>query len=216
RRAAWYDSCDTDKGWQTGVAGDNATSGLWERADPVGTAEASAQAAGRLGPPRLAPQHEDPAEGLLAEGPVQPEDDHTPGAGGFCFVTGNGVPGQAPGNSDIDFGRTTLVSPVLNMNGMADPYVHFACWYYMNQPGEPDSFQVDISSNNGASWVRMFSTLTSAPFWRHYSFRVRDFITPGLNVRVRFIAQDQPPEGVVEAAVDDFELYDAAVVVTGV
>ncbi|HMI31433.1 MAG TPA: choice-of-anchor B family protein [Candidatus Limnocylindrales bacterium] len=222
QKAAWYDSCDADRGWSLSAAGDGATSGMWERADPVGTSQGTASPAPRPAPawngsgsPRLAPQHEEPAEGTLAPGPVQPEDDHSPGADGFCFVTGNGTPGRPPGDSDIDFGNTTLTSPALNMTGMADPYIHFARWYFMNSPGEPDSFVVDISGN-GVSWVTIRSTLTSEPFWRHETFRVRDYITPTSAVRVRFVAQDQPPEGVVEAAVDDFEFYDAALTPTGV
>jgi choice-of-anchor B domain-containing protein len=217
QKAAWYDSCDTDRGWSLSAAGDGATSGMWERADPVGTSQGTASPAPRpaRGFPHLAPQHEEPAEGTLAPGPVQPEDDHSPGAGGFCFVTGNGIPGRPPGDSDIDFGKTTLTSPALNMTGMADPCLHFARWYFMNSPGEPDSFVVDISGD-GVSWVTIQSTLTSEPFWRHETFRVRDYITPTSAVRVRFVAQDQPPEGIVEAAVDDFELYDAALTPTGV
>jgi choice-of-anchor B domain-containing protein len=220
-RAAWYDSCDTDKGWSLSAAGDGATSGLWERADPVGTSQGSPSPVARLaaslyesGSPHRAPQHEEPPEGSLASGPVQPEDDHTPGSGGFCFVTANGIPGQAPGNSDIDFGRTTLTTPALNMAAMADPHVHFARWFFMNSPGEPDSFLIDVSAD-GVNWVKVRTIRTSQPAWRHDTFRVRDYITPSSTVRVRFIAQDQPPEGIVEAAIDDFEFYDAALTPAG-
>jgi choice-of-anchor B domain-containing protein len=212
-KAAWYDSCDTDKGWSLSTAGDGAIVGNWERADPVGTSQGSPAPAPR-GLPHRAGQHEEPAEGLMSSGPVQPEDDHSPGAGGFCFVTGNGIPGKPPGDNDVDGGKTTLTTPALNMATMTDPYVHFARWYFMNSPGEPDSFLIEISAN-GSTWVRMSSSLTSQPFWRHDSFRVRDFITPSSTVRVRFIAQDQPPEGIVEAAVDDFEFYDGGVTPTG-
>lgn len=205
QKAAWYDSCDTDKGWSLFTAGDDAFSGSWERADPVGTS-GSAAPAGRPGA-HLAVQHDEPAEGLTASGPVQPEDDHTPGGGGFCFVTGNGIAGRPPADSDVDGGRTTLTTPALDMSGMTDPHVHFARWYYMNSPGEPDSMLFEISPD-GASWVRVETTRTSEPFWKHEAFRVRDFITPGPSVRFRFIAQDQAPEGIVEAAVDDFEFYD--------
>jgi len=124
-------------------------------------------------------------------------------------VTANGIPGKPPGDSDVDGGRTTLTTPALDMSGMTDPYVHFARWYFMNSPGEPDSFVIDISPD-GLSWVNVRSILASAPAWRHETFRVRDYITPGDRVRIRFTAQDQGPEGIVEAAVDDFELYEGA------
>lgn len=215
-KAAWYDSCDADRGWSLSATGDNAVTGLWERADPVGTSQATAAAARHLGPSAYeagslhpAAQHEEPPEGTLGQGPVQPEDDHTPGPGGFCFVTGNSTPGNPPGTNDVDGGKTTLTTPLLDMAGMTDPHVHFARWFFMNSPGEPDSFLIDVSAD-GVSWVKVRSILTSEPAWRHEAFRVRDYITPTSTVRVRFTAQDQPPEGVVEAAVDDFEFYDAA------
>ena len=220
-RAAWYDSCDTDKGWSLGAAGDNAVTGLWERADPVGTSQPTAAPAGRLaaslyeaGPLHPAPQHEEPPEGTLGAGPVQPEDDHTPGSGGFCFVTGNSAPGNPPATNDVDGGKTTLTTPPLDMTGMTDARVHFARWFFMNSPGEPDSFLIDISAD-GVTWVKVRSILTSEPAWRHDTFRVGDYITPTSTVRVRFTAQDEAPEGIVEAAVDDFEFYDAALAPSG-
>jgi hypothetical protein len=123
-------------------------------------------------------------------------------------VTANGIPGKDPSESDVDGGRTTLTTPPLDMTGLADPYVHFARWYCMNSPGDPDSFLIDISAD-GAAWVNVRRIKTSDPAWRHETFRVRDYVTPGPTVRVRFVAQDQGPEGIVEAAVDDFEFYDA-------
>jgi len=59
------------------------------------------------------------------------------------------------------------------------------------------------------TWVKVRSLLRSEPAWVHDTFRVRDYIVPSAGVRVRFIAQDLAPEGVVEAAIDDFEFYEA-------
>ena len=228
-RAAWYDSCDTDRGWSTSTLGDNATDGLWVRAIPVGSSVPGNGAAPR---PRLAspsfanaslvslaplsPQHDEPAEGgYNAEGPVQPGEDYTPGSGGYCFVTGNGLAGGDPSMGDVDGGKTTLTTPPLDMSGMTEPTIAFRRWYYMNTPGEPDSFQVDIS-RDGVTWVRLLNTRESHPEWHLERFRVRDYISPGSAVRVRFVAQDLGVGTIVEAAVDDFELYDASLRPTGV
>ena len=208
RAAAWYDSCDTDRGWSLDAPGDDAIVGHWERIDPFGTSGSAAPAGRMPGPPRPAPQHDEPAEGSVSSGPVQPEDDHTPGEGGLCFVTANGEAGKDPSEGDVDAGHVTLTTPPLDMAAMEDPRVRFARWYYMNSPGDPDSFLIDISVGGG-SWVNVRSIKASDPAWRHETFRVRDYVSPGPDVRVRFVAQDQGPEGIVEAAVDDFEFYDA-------
>ena len=224
-RAAWYDSCDTDKGWSLSAAGDNATDGLWVRAEPVGTSFASAikdptargnpNTASPFSPGTLAPQHPEPEEGGFSqEGQVQPDDDASPGTG-FCFVTGNGAVGGAPADGDVDGGKTTLMTPPLPVGGMTDPTIGFRRWYYMNTPGEPDSLLIDLSSD-GVNWVRARTIRESHPDWHPELIRVKDYVVPDAAVRVRFIAQDEGVSGIVEAAIDDLELHDAALLPTHV
>ena len=220
--AAWYDSCDTDRGWSLFEVGDNATtSGRWVRALPNGTQGAApfaahrrsgGSAAGRI---NAAAQHPEPTEGEVVEGPVAPGDDATPGTG-WCFVTGNGPVGGGVADFDVDGGKTTLRTPALNLAGMADPTIVFQRWWHMNTPGEPDSFVIDIS-NDGFTWIPVRSIIDSHPHWHTETVRVKDYIaTPGASVRLRFIAQDQPPEGINEAGVDDLAYFDAALVPTSV
>ena len=213
--AAWYDSCDTDKGWSLGSVGDNATSGTWVRVVPVGTIVNPAPSSPSLRA-AAAPQHPDPGEGGGGggSGPAQPDSDYSPG-GSFCFVTGNGAPNGPPGDADVDGGKTTLTTPILNIGGMSDPTIGYRRWYYMNSPGEPDSFLVDISSD-GVNWTRTLTVRESHPEWHHETIRVKDWIVPGASVRVRFIAQDEVVGGIVEAAIDDLELHDAALLATHV
>jgi len=224
-RAAWYDSCDTDKGWSLSAAGDNAIDGLWVRAEPVGTSFATAlkdptargnpNAASPFSPGTLAPQHPEPEEGGFSQdGPVQPDDDASPGTG-FCFVTGNGAVGGPPANGDVDGGKTTLTTPPLPLGGMTDPTIGFRRWYYMNTPGEPDSLLIDVSSD-GVNWIRARTIRDSHPEWHQELIRVKDYLVPGATVRVRFIAQDEGVGGIVEAAIDDLELHDAALLPTHV
>jgi choice-of-anchor B domain-containing protein len=213
--AAWYDSCDTDRGWSTFTTGDHALEGQWERAVPYGTYSAPnavGAVAGRS-VARPAPRHEGGEVGVevLAFGPVAPPFDATPGAGGFCFVTGNGPPGAGVGDHDVDGGQTTLTSPPLNLTSMEDPVVGFWRWYSMSTPGDPDSFLVEVSAD-GSTWVGVRSLRESDPAWRFDSFHVKDFITPSASVRVRFIAQDDGPGGIVEAAVDDVAVWDGTLV----
>ena len=226
--AAWYDSCDTNKGWSLVDVGDNAVSGRWERAIPNGTTGLNAPAAPGIGAraaavgdsrggPLRGAQHDEPAEGMLTTGPIAPGEDATPGAGtGWCFVTGNGPPNSDPSSYDIDQGKTTLTTPPLNLTGMSEPTLSWQRWFHMNTPGEPDSLVIQITAN-GTLWVNVFSIRESHAHWHQDMVRVKDYITPSATVRVRFIAQDQgPSDGVVEAGVDDFQAYDAALTPTAV
>ena len=175
---------ESDPGWTVGVVGDNATTGIWLRADPIGT---------QVSPPLY----------------VQPEDDHT-AAGTQCWVTGNATQGAGAGVNDVDNGRTTLLSSVFDATagGNVNPIVSYWRWYSNNQgaaPGE-DFWQVGISNDGGTNWVSVENTNQSDASWRRIVFRIGDYVTPTSNMRLRFIAEDANSGSLVEAAVDDFDL----------
>jgi hypothetical protein len=142
---------------------------------------------------------------------AQPEDDHTPGSGVVCWVTGQGTPGGGLGEADIDGGVTTLTSPPLNASGLgADAFLIYHRWYSNDTGGDPnnDVMPVLISNNNGASWVTLETVSDNANDWVKKSFRISDFLSPTAQMRVRFVAQDLGSGSVVEAAVDDLRIVD--------
>jgi choice-of-anchor B domain-containing protein len=201
-----YDNVETDTGWSLFTTGDNAaTSGRWVRADPVGTgpqAPATVPLRDVFGT-RHHPEYE--------EGPTsgQPEDDSTPAPGTICFITGNGMPGGSTGAADVDNGKTTLTTPLLNLSGQTDPHITFYYWF-VNDVGAnagEDPFQVAISNDGGANWVPVASILQANHAWEAYDFRVLDFLAPTATMRVRFVAQDLLGGSLVEAGVDDFGWY---------
>ncbi len=161
-------------GWTSGAAGDNATTGIWTRANPIGTA-------------------------------AQPEDDNTPDPGTQCWFTGQGSPGGSIGENDVDNGRTTLVSPVLDLSAQSNPVIRYARWYVNSgNTAVDDVFRVDVT-NDGSSWVNV-ETLggSQSGGWSQHTFAVADFVAPSATVQVRFIAEDVGSGSIVEAAIDDF------------
>jgi hypothetical protein len=170
-------------GWTAGIAGDTATTGVWVRVDPVGT-----------------------AAGTIIG---QPEDDHTPAPGTQCWITGQGAVGGAIGANDIDGGVTTLLSPAYNCTGYTESYVSYWRWYSNNSGSAPnaDNMPVEISADNGVTWVQLENVTENANVWVQKTFRIRDFVTPSAQVRVRFRAQDTGTGSVVEAGLDDFRVY---------
>ena len=162
--------------WTVGATDDLATTGIWTRVDPVGTL-------------------------------AQPEDDHSvPGT--LCYVTGQGLVGGALGDNDVDGGATTLTSPTFSALGLADPQVKYWRWYSNDKGGAPnaDSMPVEISNNNGTSWVQMELVTENANAWVSKSFRISNFLTPTATMKVRFVASDLATGSLIEAGVDDFQL----------
>ncbi len=194
---AFDDDMEADAGWTVGAAGDTATGGIWTRVDPNGNGSA-------------------------------PEIDHTPEPGTMCFVTGQDPPGSFEGNNDVDDGVTTLLTPVFDLGGASEVTISYWRWYDNdffqfdgdegNGPNE-DVFTIDISNDNGQSWVNVETIGPAGPQtsggWLLHALDVGDFVAPSSQVRMRFVASDFGNFSVVEAAVDDFQVAIVSCAVAG-
>lgn len=177
---AFADTVETNLGWSLSTTGDTATSGIWTRVDPIGTQ-------------------------------AQPEDDVTPAPGTICFVTGQGTVGGAAGQADVDGGKTTLTSPTMNATG-GIPYISYSRWYSnsLGQNPNADVFRVEVSSNNGATWVPLETVgPTGAEVvggWFQKEFNVLNYVAATNQFKIRFIADDAGGGSLIEAAVDEIRL----------
>ncbi|MDG1051725.1 MAG: S8 family serine peptidase [Planctomycetota bacterium] len=173
------DDLEAASGWTAGAPGDTATTGIWTLVDPIGTA-------------------------------AQPEDDHTLG-GSQCFVTGQGSPGGSLGENDVDGGLTTLISPPIDVSVSLDPYIGYWRWYN-NSAGSntDDTFTVDVSADGGANWVNVetLGPAAQAGGWARTTFRVSDLVATTGSVQLRFVAEDSGGGSIVEAAIDDLEVFE--------
>ncbi len=173
------DDLENTSGWTIGAAGDAATTGIWELADPVGT----------------------------NGGTVQPEDDHTAAPGVLCYVTG--ASGAGLGTDDVDGGATTLISPVMDLSGVTNPTLRLHRWYSNNAGSNPssDTFSIDLSEDGGTGWVNLETLTQTRNFWEVLSFDLSTYATSFDQIRLRFVARDLGGGSIVEAAIDDIDVY---------
>jgi len=188
-------------GWTTGLPGiDNATTGIWEESIPVGSYA----------------EMNDPST------IVAPTSDHTIGLAGYAFITGvNPGVNDGIGANDVDAGKTTLVSPIIDMTAFENPVMTYWRWY-ANAPASganpaSDWWQVEISNDGGSTWQYLENTLQQDISWRRMAFNVADVIDLTDAFQMRFIASDSTTVGeyldggsLIEAALDDIILYDLA------
>ena len=173
------DHIEVDSGWTAGILSDDATSGFWERGDPLGT------------------------------GPQPDEDLSVPGTD--CFFTGQGTPGGSAGENDVDGGRTTLVTPPIDLSA-GDARISYWRWYSNDAGAAPntDIFEVEIS-NDGANWVNVETVGPAGEgtggLWFRHELQVSDFVAPNATVQLRFIASDMNDGSIIEAAVDELEVF---------
>ncbi len=182
--------------WQIGDVNDNATTGIWEIDEPIGS-------------------FSDPTDPTTI---VQTDQNHTPN-GSDCAFTGNaGSILDGIGTNDVDGGHTTLFSPFYDLSSYSNPVFSYYRWYTNNPPSGAnpgaDWWQVMIT-DDGVNWQFIENNLTSDKSWRRFAFRVSDYVNLTSQVRVKFIASDSLRIGqnldggsLIEAAVDDFSLYE--------
>jgi len=178
---------ESGNNWAVGSFDDSATAGIWELGVPLVTYD-------ELG------------------NVVQPSSDHTDD-GVNCFFTGNSSNPNSPGQGDVDGGKTTLFSPVYNLSEYSGAIVSYWKWYTNNLGNNPgtDAWRVDVSGNNGQTWIELENSTSSNNSWQFKQFYLNDYISDFTSVQFRFIAEDVYNEGdfgsggsLIEAAIDDF------------
>jgi len=171
-----------DFGWQVTATGGAA----WERADPDYVYDSNS--------------------GEVA----QPDTDASGASGGKCWVTGAVALGS-PDLGDVD-GVTQLVSPRFRAHGFEHLALEYSRWFSSLPGSAPadDFLRVDISSDDGATWVELESSNHSNS-WVRKHFDLERHITLSDAMRVRFRASDDPDNGVTEALIDEFELRAVSV-----
>lgn len=178
RRLIGLDDLESDLGWRAGMPGDDAFTGKWIRDEPDFV------------------QH-----GVRT---AQPDHDTTASPGNQCFITGNG--GAAPGQDDVDDGRTTLRSPRFSLLDTVGARIRYQRFYWCS--GADNPFTIELSNDDGATWTTLEAVSGRPNEWRQREWRVEDFLAPTDLMRLRFIAEDPLNNSVTEALMDDFEIVD--------
>lgn len=183
----YYDDFATDLGWTTSSA---ASSGDWERGEPRGTFW----------------------QGQM----VNPNSDASVDDNEFCYVTGNG--GGEPGADDVDDGVVRLVSPVMKLAAFPDAVLSFYYWFFNDggTGGTLPNDRLQVNLLNGNQTIPLVTITESQSAWRYSGeIHLKDFL-PILsdNLRVQFIARDDNPGHLVEAAVDVFSVVPEIVTST--
>lgn len=180
----YYDDFSFDYGWTESGA---ASTGNWERGEPIGT-------------------------DYLTAGDANPEyDSEDGGCSDKCFVTGNA--GGSSSSDDVDNSYTLLSSPGFDLTSYSEPYVSYARWFFNKGGfGNPDDTLI-ISLNNGITTavLEMVTTAnTQQSTWVYKSLKVSDYITPTSNMQLTVYTADQMNSGhLVEAGFDIFEISDS-------
>lgn len=179
------DDFEADRGWTYGVATDTATS-------------ANAGLWTRADPAGTAQQS---------------EYDVTPGVGVNCAITAQ----NARGNNSLAAvsGTTTLLSPLLNLAGRTDPTLSLWVWFNnQRQRSSTDPLAIDVSNNNGLTWIRAITIAANAEpalttgRWNRFEVKIAPLIGLSANTRVRVVAASSVSGVLTEVAIDEVRVVD--------
>ncbi len=187
---AWSDDFAIDRGWSSIING--ADTGRWMRVDPNGTNSG--------GTP--------PFE-------FSPEDDHTPGPGGACYVTQDTTAGLVAGIADVDGACVTLLSPRIDLSALANARLGYAHWF-VDETRRDDTLRVDISADDGATWLPLERLPRSELGWNERAFDLGSRLPLTTQFRMRVSTCDYGGGSLLEAGLDDVLITTRAYGVVGV
>jgi len=128
------------------------------------------------------------------------------GGSGQCYLTENN-PHNC--NSDVDWGPTYLISPVIDLGGAANPILSYARWFTCDDAGLPDQdfLDVEVSADDGVTWT-LIETVAHGVGWVWREINLAEFVTLTAQTRIRFTVDDTPNNSITEAAVDAFRIHE--------
>lgn len=174
-----YDDFIWDYGWT--VSG-NASSGIWERGEPLGTFDFNNQ-------------------------PVNPDNDITSDCGLDCYVTGN--KGTSASDDDVDGGTTLLTSPVFDLSSYTEPYVFYSRWKRISF-NSSDTVIIKISNGNTTATLENLTASSSGnATWVNRNYKISNYVTPTANMTFIIQASDLGNDNTNEAALDKFYILDS-------
>ncbi|CAN5319726.1 hypothetical protein BH09BAC5_BH09BAC5_27140 [soil metagenome] len=178
----YYDDFTFDLGWTVATT---ASTGAWERGEPVGTTNNATQA--------------------------NPEYDVTGDCTDQCYVTGNA--GGSASQDDVDNGATTLTSPTFDLSNYFDPWIHYSRWFYNGGGSGNPNDSLIISLTDGTTTTVLETVLASTAgnsSWVPKNYRVLNYFTPNATMKLIVRTADASPGHLVEAGFDEFSIADSS------
>ncbi|MBD3348130.1 MAG: DUF333 domain-containing protein [Candidatus Eisenbacteria bacterium] len=154
--------------------------------------------------------------GVPAGGGTRGDPPNDSDGSGQCYLTDN-----VEGNSDVDGGRTKLLSPAVDVSGADAAVLSFDLWYTNDFGDDPnnDIFNIYFSDDNGTTWVLADSVGRATPLpygWYERDISIGDHVSLTSQFRARFDASDLGGGSVVEAGLDAFVVSSLSCESTGI
>ena len=174
---SFEDDMEADTGWVVGQPSDTATTGIWNRVNPQGTA---------------AQPEDDHTPGSGTD---------------CWVTDGNAGSGLGDRDVDGGTTTLTSPILDATLAGEDAELVYWRWYSNnQGAAANSDSMRVEISNDVGNSWTLLEDVSENANDWVEVRLRIADFVEPTDMIMVRFIASDLGDGSIVEAGVDDLRI----------
>ena len=175
----YQDDFVLDQNWS--ISG-TALEGVWERGEPKGTYSPF---------------------GIVE---YNPEMDIGNDIGNKAYVTGN--QGVTETDDDVDYGKTLLSSPLMDLSNYEDPILHFHFWFTVpNRP--PYSSVLEAHLVNGSDTALIWSKGNNAFEWLPSpDLSLKNFLELTDQMQIVFSVEEILNETLIEAGIDAFWIED--------
>ncbi len=123
---------------------------------------------------------------------------------GKCFLTEN-----VPGNTDVDNGSVRLTSPIFDMSSGGS--ISYDYYLYLTNSDGTDRILVEADNGDGIWKEIARHDINGDLYWRHQEITEFDLTTAGVTftptMQVRFTANDDNAQSIVEAGIDAFSVF---------
>lgn len=130
--------------------------------------------------------------------------------GNMCYVSQINT-SLSPNDGDIDGGPISLISPIMDLTGITEPYVHYERWFYNNfGPGNVDD-TLYVMLSNGTDNVLIDKVGQDIPNfgkWVSKTIRLSDYITITPFMQFSYVTGDLFDGNITEAGLDHFFILD--------
>jgi len=178
----YYDNATLDLGWSYEAVDDSAPTGRWVRIVPY--------------------------LGYLGSGWIHPAREPSGNPFGSIFVTGAPPRNAPPQLGDVNYGSTTLTTPIMDLTTHVDPSITFDLWFvqYRHDSLDVDSMRIDLSNDGGSTWASVHVAGDGRDGWKRFTFRPASILPLTHEMLVRFIASDVRGLSLINCAIDNFEV----------
>lgn len=163
----------------------SANSGKWVRAIPIGTIDGSTL--------------------------ISPDADVSDDCGDYAFITGNG--GGNIWTDDVDNGKTTLISPPMDLSGYNHPFLSYAYWFATRPgsfPATPnDQLKIKLTNQTDTVLIASLDSTQGQSQWINKTHAIEGVMSFSQPIHLLVEIEDVDPGHILEAGFDRFLIFDS-------